>query len=37
MEINKYIDHTNLKAFATHEDIKKYVKKQKIIILKQYA
>lgn len=23
MEINKYIDHTNLKAFATHEDIKK--------------
>ena len=23
MEINKYIDHTNLKAFATEEDIKK--------------
>lgn len=23
MEINKYIDHTNLMAFATHEDIKK--------------
>lgn len=26
MEINKYIDHTNLKAFATIEDIKKLCK-----------
>lgn len=23
MELNKYIDHTNLKAYATHDDIKK--------------
>lgn len=26
MELNKYIDHTNLKAYATHEDIKKLCK-----------
>lgn len=29
MEINKYIDHTNLKAFATHEDIKKLCEEAK--------
>ena len=29
MEINKYIDHTNLKAFAAHEDIKKLCEEAK--------
>lgn len=29
MELNKYIDHTNLKAFATTEDIKKLCKEAK--------
>ena len=29
MELNKYIDHTNLKAFATHEDIKKLCEEAK--------
>ena len=29
MELNKYIDHTNLKAFSTHEDIKKLCEEAK--------
>lgn len=29
MEINKYIDHTNLKAFSSNEDIKKLCKEAK--------
>ena len=29
MEINKYIDHTKLSAYATHEDIKKLCEEAK--------
>lgn len=37
MELNKYIDHTNLKAVAKEEDIKNYVKKLLIMDLVVYV
>lgn len=37
MELNKYIDHTLLKADATSADIKKSAKKQLNTILKACA